>query len=318
MKANKVVLAGGGVLGAQIAFQSAFCGKDVTIWLRSEGSIERAKPRIEELHKTYLAELENLDNLKGKVSNNFPRGFVDNTQDLTEEDIKHLKEKIDAAYENVKYELDLGKAVSGAHFIIEAVAENVEEKQKFYGNLSEVVDDETIILSNSSTFLPSFFVQYLKNPERFLNFHFANKIWRNNTAEVMGHKNTDKKCIEETVELAKEIRMVPLLLNKEQPGYLLNSLLVPLLDAGLKLWANDVASVEDIDKAWKLGTGAPVGPFGIIDVVGLRTVYNIHSNEAEAKNPDSIEAKVLTKLKVLIDEGKIGVEAGEGFYSYKK
>src|SRR5690625_1682150 len=131
MNENKVVLAGGGVLGAQIAFQSAFCGKDVTIWLRSEGSIGRAKPRIEKLYKTYLAELDNLDKLKGTKSMNFPRGFVDGTEDLTDADIKDMRERIEKAHDTIKYELDLAKAVKDAHFIIESVAENVEQKKAF-------------------------------------------------------------------------------------------------------------------------------------------------------------------------------------------
>lgn len=317
MDKNKIVLAGGGVLGAQIAFQSAFCGKDVTIWLRSEGSIERAKPRIERLYNIYLAEVANLDKIKGTDSLDFPRGFVDNVKDLTSEDISNLKERVEKAYKTIKYELDLEKAVKDAYIVIEAVAESVEEKKKFYNKLSQVVGDDTIILTNSSTFLPSYFVEDVKNSGRFLSLHFANNIWRGNTGEVMGHDKTDKDAFDKTVEFAKEIRMVPLILNKEQPGYLLNSLLVPLLDSALKVWANDVASFEDIDRAWILGTGAPHGPFGIIDVVGLRTVYNIHSIKPEAQDPNSIEAKVVEKLKELIDKGKIGIEAGEGFYKYK-
>lgn len=317
MNNNKIVLAGGGVLGAQIAFQSAFCGKDVTIWLRSEGSIERAKPRIERLYNIYLAEVENLDKLKGTDSLDFPRGFVDGTKDLTDEDISNLKERVEKAYKTVKYELDLKEAVKDAYIVIEAVAENVDEKKKFYDMLSQVVEDDTIILTNSSTFLPSYFVDDVKKPERFLSLHFANNIWRGNTGEIMGHDKTNKDSIDKTIEFTKEIRMVPLVLNKEQPGYLLNSLLVPLLDSALKVWADDVASFEDIDRAWTLGTGAPKGPFSIIDVVGLRTVYNIHSAKPDAQDPNSLEAKVVEKLKKLIDEGKIGIESGEGFYKYK-
>lgn len=317
MNENKVVLAGGGVLGAQIAFQSAFCGKDVTIWLRSEGSIGRAKPRIEKLYKTYLAELDNLDKLKGTKSMNFPRGFVDGTEELTDADIKDMRERIEKAHDTIKYELDLAKAVKDAHFIIESVAENVEQKKAFYDNLSEVVEDYTIILTNSSTFLPSYFVDDVKNPERFLCLHFANNIWRGNIGEVMRHDKTSDEAFEATVKLAEEIRMVPVKVNKEQPGYLLNSLLVPFLDAAQQLWANDVASPEDIDKAWKLGTGSPNGPFQIIDVVGLRTVYNITMNKPEASQEGTIDYKIANKLKEKIDAGQIGVEGGEGFYKYK-
>ncbi|MDO5301961.1 MAG: 3-hydroxyacyl-CoA dehydrogenase [Tissierellia bacterium] len=317
MNKNKVVLAGAGVLGAQIALQSAFRGKDVTIWMRSEGSIGRTKPRIEHFYKTYLAEVENLDRIKGTDSKDYPRSFVDGVENLTDEDIQRLRKQVEDAYAGIKYELDLGKAVEDAQFIIEAVAEDVEEKRKFYHNLSQVVDDETIILSNSSTFLPSFFKDDVKHNERFLHFHFANHIWRNNTVEVMGHDGTDPEIYKRTVELGREIGMIPLELKKEQPGYLLNSLLVPFLDAGLELWANDIASPEDIDRAWTIGAGAPHGPFKIMDVVGLRTVYNINANHPGADDPNSKYGKIAGKLKGYIDAGKIGMESGEGFYKYK-
>ncbi|MDD7305556.1 MAG: 3-hydroxyacyl-CoA dehydrogenase [Peptoniphilaceae bacterium] len=316
MENNKLVVAGGGVLGAQIAFQSAFCGKDVTIWLRSEGSIERAKPRIERLYKVYLGELDNLDKLKGTKSTNFPGGFVDGTENLTEDDIANLKERIEKAHTSIKYELDMGKAVKDAHFIIESVAENIEQKKDFYKKLSEVVEDQTIILSNSSTFQPSYFVEDVKNPERFLCLHFANNIWRGNIGEVMGHDKTNKQAFDATVKFAEEIRMVPVKVNKEQPGYLLNSLLVPFLDAAQELWANDIASPEDIDKAWILGTGAPHGPFQIIDVVGLRTACNIVENNPKSREEGTIENKIVKKFKEKIDRGEIGIEAGHGFYKY--
>lgn len=303
MKENKLVVAGGGVLGAQIAFQSAFMGKDVTIWLRSEGSIERAKPRIERLYKIYLAEVDNLDKLKGTESQNFPRGFVDGTKDLTDADIERLRNNVEDAYKNLKYELDMKEAFKDAHFIIESVAENVEQKKEFYKKLSEVVEDDTIVLTNSSTFLPSYFVEDVKNPERFGCLHFANNIWRSNLGEVMGHDKTSQDTIDATVQFAKEIRMIPVKVNKEQPGYLLNSLLVPFLDAAQALWADDVGSPEDIDKAWKLGTGAPHGPFEIIDIVGLRTVYNILLNNPKSAEEGSLEYKLANKLKEKIDRG---------------
>lgn len=317
MNKNKIVLAGGGVLGAQIAFQTAFSGKDVTIWMRSEGSIGRTKPRIETLYHTYLKEVENLDKLKGTESKNYPRGFVDNTKDLTDEDINRLKEQVERAYKTIQYELDMEKAAKDAYIIIEAVAENVEQKKDFYKKLSDVAEDDTVILSNSSTFLPSYFMDNIKKPERFLNLHFANNIWRFNTGEIMKHDKTSDEAFNRTVEFTKEIRMEPLIINKEQPGYLLNSLLIPLLDSAMKLWANDVASYEDIDKAWTYGTGAPAGPFRILDDVGLRTAYNINMNNPKSKDPDSMEAKLVEKLKKLIDEGKLGKESGEGFYKYK-
>ena len=106
-------------------------------------------------------------------------------------------------------------------------------------------------------------------------------------------------------------------LKKEQPGYLLNSMLVPFLNSAEALLANGVADVETIDAAWTLGTGAPLGPFRILDIVGLTTAYNIVAASPAAQDPDSVAARIAALLKQRIDEGKTGINAGEGFYSYR-
>ena len=111
--------------------------------------------------------------------------------------------------------------------------------------------------------------------------------------------------------------MIPLKLHKEQPGYILNSLLVPFLNAGQALFANDVADPETIDLTWMLATGAPLGPFRILDIVGLDTAYNIVMMSPEANDPETTPGKIAKRLKEYIDAGKKGVAFGEGFYKYK-
>ncbi len=123
---------------------------------------------------------------------------------------------------------------------------------------------------------------------------------------------------ERVLEFAAEIGMIPLELHKEQPGYILNSMLVPFLSSAEMLWANEVADPETIDKTWKLGTGSPLGPFQILDIVGLQTAYNIVSMNPESKNPESTPGKIAAGLKAKIDAGKTGINAGEGFYRYEK
>jgi len=141
------------------------------------------------------------------------------------------------------------------------------------------------------------------------------QIWKHNTAEIMGHPGTSKTVFNELVEFSKAIGMIALPLYKEQPGYILNSLLVPLLDAGVGLWANDVADAQTIDKTWMAATGAPNGPFGILDIVGLTTAYNINKMHADITQ-DPLKLKIVAKLKEMIDAGKLGVATGEGFYKY--
>ncbi|WP_296800454.1 3-hydroxyacyl-CoA dehydrogenase [uncultured Methanobrevibacter sp.] len=311
MTIKKVVVAGGGVLGSQIALQSAYCGFDVTIWLRSEGSIERAKPKLERFKNIYVDTLEKMKT----DANAYCRGLSKKT-DLSDSEIDELKQNAEDAYNNIILTTSYDEAASGANLIIEAIAENPEQKIAFYQELAKHMDEETILVTNSSTLLPSMFAEYTGRPEKYLSLHFANTIWENNTAEVMGHPGTDQKYYDEVAQFAEDINMIPLKLKKEQPGYILNSLLVPFLSAAEALLANDVADHETIDKTWILATGAPAGPFHILDIVGLTTAYNIIIMNPEAQDPNTTPGKIAKMLKEKIDAGKTGINAGEGFYKY--
>lgn len=132
----------------------------------------------------------------------------------------------------------------------------------------------------------------------------------------MGHPETSKQAYDDVAEFAETISMIPLKLQKEQPGYILNSLLVPFLSAAEALLATGVADCETIDKTWMLATGAPLGPFRILDIVGLTTAYSIVIMDPRSKDPSTVQGKVVALLKGYIDEGKTGVNAGEGFYKY--
>ncbi len=311
MTIKKVVVAGGGVLGSQIALQSAYCGFDVTIWLRSEGSIERAKPKLERFKNIYVDTLEKMKT----DANAYCRGLSKKT-DLSDSEIDELKQNAEDAYNNIILTTSYDEAASGADLIIEAIAENPEQKIAFYQELAKHMDEETILVTNSSTLLPSMFAEYTGRPEKYLSLHFANTIWENNTAEVMGHPGTDQKYYDEVAQFAEDINMIPLKLKKEQPGYILNSLLVPFLSAAEALLANDVADHETIDKTWILATGAPAGPFHILDIVGLTTAYNIIIMNPEVQDPNTTPGKIAKMLKEKIDAGKTGINAGEGFYKY--
>lgn len=319
MEFRHVLVAGGGVLGAQIAFQTAFKGFPVTIWLRSEGSIGRTEPKLARLYNVYRAELARVGEamLAGKPLD-LPRGFGDAAAVKSAEDLDRLEKAVEAAKQNIRLSLDLEESAREADFIIESMAEDREAKREFYAKLAPFLDEKTIVATNSSTMIPSMFSDLLPYPKNYLALHFANNIWRSNTAEIMGHSGTSEAVFGRVVEFAKEIGMIPLELKKEQPGYILNSMLVPFLSAAEALWANEVADPETIDKTWTLGTGSPYGPFRILDIVGLQTAYNIVSMNPEAKNPESTAGKIAAGLKAKIDAGKTGVNAGEGFYRYEK
>ena len=242
---------------------------------------------------------------------NWAGATAESLKALYEEGSRNLKEK-------VHLELDKREAVKDAYIVIESMSEDPKAKIEVYTQFKDVLDEDTILVTNSSTLLPSMFAEYTGRPEKYLSLHFANTIWKNNTAEVMGHPGTEQTYYDEVVKFAESIGMVPLQLHKEQPGYILNSMLVPFLSAAQALWANGVADPETIDKTWELATSAPAGPFKILDIVGLETAYNINQMKPAAQQEGTLENRMGKLLKEKIDRGETGVNAGKGFYDYTK
>lgn len=313
---KKIVIIGGGVLGSQIAFQSAYCGVDVTIWLRSEGSIQRTKEKLAMVKQEYIDAINLMNTEEGKSFNNWCRGIAD----VDDFNVDKCLETVEKAFESINLELNLESAIKDADLIVESMAEDFDAKKDFYKMMAPLVNSNTIVVTNSSTLLPSKLAKFTGCPNRFLALHFANSIWKNNTAEVMLQPSTEEKYFNEVVKFAKQIRMIALPLKKEKSGYLLNSMLIPLLFSGLDLYVNGISDPESIDKAWTLGTGAPKGPFKILDTIGLQTAYNVVL--MYVKVPSFLAPynfKGMEKLlKKYIDEGKLGMSSGEGFYKYDK
>lgn len=313
---KNIFVAGGGVLGSQIAYQAAYCGFNVTIWLRSEGSIARTQPKLDRLHQVYADTIRQMAGPEGKQPGVWACGIADGDAF----DPEACLARSDAAYQGIRLELDLAKAAADADLVIESMAENLEDKIAFYQKLSPLLPEKTIVVTNSSTLLPSKLARSVARPEKFLSLHFANSIWKNNMTEVMGHDRTDPAVFDQVMDFAQAIRMIPLPVRKEKAGYLLNSMLVPLLFSGMDLYVTGVSDPESIDRAWTLGTGAPKGPFRILDTVGLQTAYNIV--QMYVKIPSFLAPyhfKDMAKmLKKYIDEGKLGQSSGEGFYRYEK
>ncbi|GAA5513956.1 putative 3-hydroxybutyryl-CoA dehydrogenase [Deinococcus carri] len=283
MNIKTVTVCGSGVLGSQIAFQTAFHGFDVRVYDIDDEAIARARATVQGLQGRY------------------------------QQDLQATPEQTQAALARLAFFTDLAEAVRGAELVIEAIPEVLDIKRDFYRKLGQVADPDTIFATNTSTLLPSELMEATGRPGKFLALHFANQIWVNNTAEIMRTPRTDDAVFDTVVQFARDIGMVALPLHKEQAGYILNTLLVPLLGAALELVVKGVADPQTVDKTWMVATGAPRGPFAILDVIGLTTPYNIN---LAASQGDPGRAAVAQYLKHYIDQGKLGVAAGEGFYTY--
>ena len=282
---NNVTVAGGGVLGSQIAFQVATGGFNVSLYDISDEAVEAAKNRVSNIKPQYKDDMNasdsDVDEIEGRIS----------------------------------FFSDLQEAVKDADLVIEVVPENIKIKRSFYSDLRDVVPEKTIIASNTSTLKPSDFEEDTGRPEQFGALHFANHVWKNNTGEVMPGSKTTDDTYNKLLAFARDIHLVVLPVRREQPGYILNTLLVPFLNAGLDLNARGVAEPELIDKTWMIATGAPMGPFGIIDNVGLNTTKNIKEAEYEQTN-DETDKKIVDLLQEKIDKGETGINEGKGFYDY--
>lgn len=282
MDIKNVTVIGSGVLGSQIAFQIAYSGFKVVVFDINDEALVKAQRSMVTLTKSYERDMEVTD--------------------------LELKE----ALSNLIYTTNLETASKDADLIIEAIPEIKELKINLYKQLAKIAPESTIFATNTSTFLPSDFATETGRPDKFLALHFANQIWLNNTAEIMGTAETDPDVFETIVSFSKNIGMIPLPLYKEQRGYILNSLLVPLLKSAEDLLVNEVANPETIDKTWMIATKSPRGPFGILDIVGLNTAYNI----ALSKDTDDSK-KIAQFLKEnYLDKGHLGIQSGQGFYTY--
>lgn len=314
MEIKNVTVAGGGVLGSQIAFQSAYSGFNVTIWELNESAKEEALKKLKALKKSYNKQIRLMD--KDKSLNSWAMGISDYDSFNKDE----LLEKVGHVLDNIKITLDKKEAFSEADLVIESIIENLNIKREFYSDIAKYLGKNTILVSNSSTIIPSKMAKYTGRSEKFLSLHFANHIWKNNTAEVMKHSMTSDKAFDLVMKFAKDIRMFPLPVYKEKSGYLLNSMLIPFLFAGLDLYVNGISDVKSIDIAWKKGTGAPRGPFEILDIVGLKTAYNIVL--MYVKIPSFLVPYNFKGMKKLLEKyiakGKLGVSSGEGFYKYEE
>lgn len=275
---------GAGVLGSQIAYQAAFHGFSVTAYDVDAAALDEARARFTKLAGIYRAA-----NVAGAG-----------------------EARAESALGNLRLTADLADAVADADLVIEAVPELLELKRGLYRKLAELAPAKTIFATNSSTLLPSDLKDSTGRPERFLALHYANNIWAQNVAEVMGTAQTDPAVFAAVVEFARNSGLEPIEIKKEKAGYVLNSLLVPLLNAAAGLLLEGVAEPATIDKTWRIATGAPSGPFQIFDVVGLATAYNIAASSPAAGS----QAFAQYLKENYLDQGKLGVATGEGFYTY--
>jgi len=275
---------GGGLMGSGIAHVSAMAGIETIVREVSDPVIEKSRAGIE---KNLARGIE-----KGKVTT----------------------EQRDAALGKLSFTTDLA-GLGECDIIIEAVVEDLEMKNAMWKDLNEISPKETIFASNTSSLTIAAMAAACGRPDRMLGLHFFNPVPLMKLVEVVRTITTSDETVEAAFEFAKRLGKEPVR-AKDSSGFIVNLLLVPyMLDAIVALEHN-VASVEDIDKAMQLGAGHPMGPFTLLDFVGLDTTYKI----AEIMFAEYREKRYAPPplLKRMVIAGMYGRKSGKGFYDYSE
>ena len=279
MEIQNVCILGAGTLGSRVALQAAISGYQVSIFDITDKALDFSF----ETMKKILAQLD-----KGA----------------------YLKENQEKILSRVYFTLDPEKAVKDADLINESVTEDIELKKKVWKQFGELAPEKTILTTNTSYLLPSMFADISGKPSKFCALHFHD-VFYSRVVDIMPHPGTDPSLIPLLEKFGKSLNQVPVLVKKENPGYIFNTMLLALIGAAGKLLTGEVASVEDIDKSWMGNFHMPMGPFGILDSIGLDTAWHVTKSRE-----DSASKAFAAHHKTYIDQGKLGEKTGEGFYKY--
>jgi 3-hydroxybutyryl-CoA dehydrogenase len=206
-------------------------------------------------------------------------------------------------------------ALSECDLVIEAIVENLDEKRRTYEGLERVLRPQAILVSNTSSLCITELAAATKRPDRFAGLHFFNPVPLMKLVEVIRALTTTDETYRAVFDFAQSLGKEPIT-APDRPGFIVNRLLVPYLLDAVRAYEHGLGTLEDIDKGMKLGCGYPMGPFTLLDFVGLDTTYYIANIMFEEFREPAYAPPPLLKRMVLA--GRMGRKSGRGFYSYEK
>ncbi len=267
-------------MGTRVALQSALSGYQVAIFDISAKALESSQKLMEKIvHQ--LAKSSGMDDTAGRN-----------------------------AIASITFTDNPNVAIWDADLINESVTEDIAIKNAVWEQFGKIAPEKTIFTTNTSYLLPSIFAEISGRPEKFCALHFHDVFYAK-VVDIMPHPGTDPQLIPLLMDFGKSLEQVPVLVKKENHGYLFNSMLMAFIGAAGKLLTGEVGSIEDIDKSWMVNFHKPMGPFGILDSIGLDTAWHVTKNKT-----DGASKRFASLLKTYIDAGKLGEKTGEGFYKY--
>jgi 3-hydroxybutyryl-CoA dehydrogenase len=204
-------------------------------------------------------------------------------------------------------------AMKDCDLVIEAIIENLDEKARAYAALDGLVGDHAVFCSNTSSLCITELASTTKRPDRFAGLHFFNPVPIMKLVEVIRALTTSDGTYQAVFAFAQSLGKEPIT-APDKPGFIVNRLLVPYLLDAIRSYEHGLGTVEDIDKGMKLGCGYPMGPFTLLDFVGLDTTYYIANIMFEEYREPAYAPPPLLKRMVLA--GRLGKKSGRGFYTY--
>ncbi|OQX88321.1 MAG: hypothetical protein B6D55_00810 [Candidatus Omnitrophica bacterium 4484_70.2] len=281
---KNVCVIGSGFMGMQIEILCAIYGYKVT-------AHDISQKVLDEALKTHQSIIQKLVSAKKKSQRN--------TQ---------------AMLNRITYTTDIKQAVAKADIVIESVPEDLDLKRKVFSELDRLCPPHTIIATGASVFKVSSLENVTQRKKKLLNMHFYPPIWERPVVELMGGTKTSKSTIETAKRFVRSMDLVPLVVKKEIAGFLFNRIWGAIKNEALFLVDGRYTSFEDIDRAWMINTGMKIGPFGLMDMVGLDVIYKVcmayyKETQDEREKPPKI---LIEKVK----KGELGVKTQKGFYSY--
>ncbi len=285
---KKILVVGAGVMGHGIAQVAAMSGFQVRLIDIKQEFLDRAMQRIKE-------SLEKLQ-AKGKLK----------------EPPEVILKRIEPMVANPSDERSYAEAAKDIDFMIEAVPEKLELKQAVFSTIDKYAPPHAILASNTSSIPITEIAKATKRPDKVVGMHFFNPPVILKLVEVVRGQQTSDETVKTTVELAKKMGKVPIVVEKDVPGFIVNRIMARFLNEGCWLVERGIYTKEQVDAALRYKLNFPMGAFELADYVGLDVLVHL----MEAMRERGMNITVCPLFKKLLEEGKLGVKSGEGFYKY--
>ena len=283
---EKVCVAGGGTMGLDIALLFALKGISAVVRARevTDAYIQRAESRITKSASRLCA------------------------KEIIDEETR------DSVLARISFTSDLQDA-SDCDLIIEAIIENMEEKKRLFAELDKICKEETVFATNTSSISITELSSVTNRPDRFIGMHFFNPATVMKPVEVVRSAGTSDETFETIYKLTEYIGKTPVAVH-EAPGFVVNRILIPMINEAVGVLADKTAEAADIDKLMQLGANHPLGPLALSDLIGNDVILNIMDTLRVDTGDDKYAAHPI--LRDMVRDGLLGKKSGKGFYDYSR